>query len=527
MKKNSLQISIVFLIVMITFLFSNKFNQYSTISSGIDQWEYHSVAVNFAKYNKFPLMGIYQDEKKYQFDRFERSDIEDYLFCRWSSSGSVFSFEKPPLYSLILGSFYKVFGVDIKSVYLLNLGIYILIIYLTLLICNQLFVHKIIFSFLSIFLFLIFGSFNGLSNVSPDLLLTSITLLTIFYILKHEESTSVKHLIGLGVLFAFMASIKGNVIFFILLYPFYFLLTLGFSKLFFKSIFIVYLTFIISISPWMIYANVLKLTTVKMSVNWGENLLKTEETCQLEIKDFKKVEDNRQHRINLIRNNNHHKLVSSLWSNAYVKNKFIVISNQFRPNEFLSLHNELCVNGNWKPEWRFNKNAYHNKHQVGKNPYFKIICFYMDNPKLFFKIGFAKVNLAFGTTFSIYCLSLFLVGYYLLSFNTSKMKQRILFSLTLILFFCIYSAGYLKLIILLSVLVFIFGLLTYRKKHIRFIPFSLVLLLLNSFLIIVIIYGGERFVYFIDPISIITSLLILENVFLKNINKVKNEKNHE
>jgi|GEM_PF-4218492 len=513
-------------IVVITLgiLCSNNLSKSEIISTGIDPWEYHSIAVNFAKYGEFPLMGVYKNDSNsiYQFNSFSNSEIEDYLFCRWYESGSVYSFEKPPLYPLVLGLLYKIFSININHVYFLNLFLLTISVYFIFLIGSKVYKCSSLFSFITAFLYLFVGTFNSLSDVSADLLLTFLVLLTINYILKGKDRTDFWFFFWLGMLFSLMAMAKGNIIFFVLLYPFFLLIQFGINITFLRVILIIYTSFFLFISPWIVYANIIRIYNTESSKVWGENLKRSEQKCKIEIQDHKKVEENHKHQLGIIQSNMHHRLVTHLWGAAYSQNKFIILSNQFRPEEFLSLHNEYCTNGEWKPEWRFMEDAYYNRTNLNEPMYLKIVYFYKDHPKLLFEIAFAKLKLAIGNKFSFYCLAMLLVGCSFLFATISDRKKTILFLIIITIFSVLYINGYIHLIILISILIFIFGIMNYRKKTINLIHYSFILLLINSLLFTVVLYGGERFIYFIDPISILLSLKVLENIYFRSTFKQDN-----
>ncbi len=373
--------------------------------------------------------------------------------------------------------------------------------------------HHLLLSFIAGLLYTTVGTFNALSNVSPDLLLTLSFLVSINFILKNRNDN--KYWMTIGFLFALMILIKGNVIFFVLFYPLFLLLQLRLTKNFFKAISLIALSAVLTIIPWMVYANTIRVNTQNYSQTWGEKLKQSENSCVLDISDFKSVESNRTHQIDIIRENIHKPLVTHLWSTAYAHNKFVIVSNQFRSEEFLSLHNEFSVNGEWKPEWRFRKDAYYNNNHLDKSDFEKIVFFYKENPTLFVKNIDSKIVLAIGDKFSFFCLAMALIGLYFLLNKASRKVRLISFSCSLIIIVLLHKYGYDKANIMLSILIFTLGILTCRKKHFNTIHFSLVLALLNSLLFVVVFYGGKRFIYFIDPLSILISLMIFELICFK------------
>jgi len=75
---------------------------------------------------------------------------------------------------------------------------------------------------------------------------------------------------------------------------------------------------------------------------------------------------------------------------------FVFLSTQ-GANQLLSDNNELCIDGNWHPEWVDNKAAFYNNDGIDNNRVFeKVINFYWHNPEFFPRCMAAKFLAGFG-----------------------------------------------------------------------------------------------------------------------------------
>lgn len=511
---NSKKITILVLSAGLLILFFAEHLQYARSISKPDVWENQTVAVNFAQYNKFPVMGMIGDSELYQLDKLEENDIENYSKCRFFQAGPIVDFFKPPVYGIILGLGYKLLGIDLKVAYYLNVLFLTGIVFLMIKTMDLLYSKAWIGGIIA--LFYIYSGEHNLTNILPETLVT-LLLLTIVYItiliMKEDKISSyflIGIVIGLGIL------TKGTMLILSLLI----VLSIIVSKWNTEKLRIKICSLIggllIIIAPWIIYSNVLRLNASSEMIKWRENVVSTEKKCEQLLVEG----DWAKHGIGFNADTHQEKLVTELLKRYVTPHSVIIISNQTPVEGLLELHNEYCSDGLWHPEWKFKEDAIYNNNYSSLSPVGKVIRFYVDNPSYIYKNALGKLNnsitaknyLFIIVSFLISCLSIILkikeTNYYL--------KRSLFFALLLTYWITLLISFNLH----LSFVVFttFIGLITFARKN-SALHLLILLTVIGVFITLFLFYGAPRFVNFTVPTMLIfltSTTIMLSNELLKN-----------
>lgn len=509
--KKSAYTGLVALLILFTSVVLNPSLKFKPSTNGPDVWEYQTVAVNYSEYNRFPVMGFIGTEEHYQLQKLKSNTVNDYLLCRFRNNGHVTYLAKPPAYVFMLGLTYKLFHPDMKYAYYLNLFFYAGILLFIALIGNSL--HSGYGSLLGLAAAAIYACSpnHKVADILPGTMMTFVFCWITFQTIILLKAGSLKQFIMLGITIGIGLLTKGDITFVALLIPIYLLyFYYGSPKLmvkfvaFFAAIFIV-------LSPWIAYSNTLRIKNKTEFSEWKINIIKTENNCALDTTKNEEFDNRRE----IVKNNEHNKLVTHYYSRYANCEKPVIISNQVTDDEFLSVHNELNVDGHWHPEWRFRKENTYNREYTDKPVLLKILSFYVAQPVLFFKIALAKLLRATNSNFSFFLFAAFLFGV-LLWFRKIKSPLRIVFLLMSFAGFIILLHYFPNVHTVYSTAFFLFGLLAYSLRKTQHLPFVFPLLILNSYLIIFIFYGDPRFTYVIEPPTIFSVLYFLHLFFQKN-----------
>jgi 4-amino-4-deoxy-L-arabinose transferase-like glycosyltransferase len=521
MSKRILYLIVLAVIILAVALKSADNIKYSQSGNGMDVWEYQTVAVNFAQDNRFPVMGFLDDEDTYELNKLQSNPIEDYYMCRFTNHGPVTYVGKPPLYSFTLGVFYKIFHPDLKNAYYLNLIFLAGILMVLLLIGYFLDREKgFLIGLAAAVIYIMYGK-QGLSDILPATMLTFICCCIALLSVLILKFYSPKYFLAMGVFIGAGMLTKGNIIFMAFLTPLTLFYLFWGRETIISKLALLYLSSFLILIPWIIYGNVLRINSQAEWTEWKNKIIKAENACEL---DTTKIQDwgLRENRRTIVRNNEHHKIVSHLYTRTANEHVPIIISNQATADEELSVHCEYNIDGDWHPEWRFRKTSIYNTMYLDQPYLFKMISFYIDNPSLIFKIAHAKLVRTTSLKFSLFLTASFLFGcmLWLSKINSQKLFLKIAFLFGSLMTF-IFSLFYFPHFhIIYSTLFFFSALFVYRKQEMNLISFIFPVSILNCFLTVIIFYGDSRFVNVIDPLSVFSSLycifLIVKSFFMND-----------
>lgn len=507
--------TIVVLFTSLLMIFVTKNLQYDKSISQPDVWENHTVAANFALYNKFPIMGMIGDRDLYQLDKLEGNNIQSYSKCRFLEAGPVVDFFKPPVYGLILGVGYKLLGVDLMIPYYLNvfflLGIVFFMTKATCLMNSKSWIGGIAALF-----YMYFGVHN-LNNILPETLVTLLLLIVVYIailILKTNKTSFyflIGIVIGLGVL------TKGTMLILSLLI----ICSIIVSKWKTEKLLIKICSLIggllIILSPWIIYSNVLRLNTSAEMIKWRENVVSTEKKCDHLLVEGEWAKTG----IGFSANAHHEKLVTDLLKRYVTPHSVIIISNQTPAEGLLELHNEYCIDGLWHPEWKFEDDAIYNNHYTSFSPVGKVIRFYVDNPRYIYKNALGKLKSSINSSNYIFILSAFLISCLSIISRVNRTNYYVRPVLFIVFVLAYWLTSLISFDLHLSLVVFttFIGLITFTKKNSALHLLTL-LTVIGVFVTLFLFYGAPRFVNFTLPTMLIfltsTTIMLGKELFKKN-----------
>ncbi len=481
--------------------------RYGPPGNGIDVWEYQTVAVNLAEFGKFPVMGYLADEQLYQLNQLPSTAIEDYFKCRFTAHGPVHYVGKPPLYGLTLGLVYAMFGIHLKSAYYLN--VVFLFAISGLLICLGHYINRTkgwLLGLASSTVYVLSVS-QALSDILPAFMLTFICCSIALVAVRLQQTNLIRYYALLGALFGIGMLVKGNIIFIVALFPLYLLIQQGLNKQSLARFGILLLSGFMVLLPWMIYANMIRWNSSAEWGVWKKSIIQAESLCEF---DTLRIENwqSKENRKSVVRNQEHHKVVSHIYSRSADSSIPIIISNQATSDEMLSVHNEFTVDGDWHPEWRFRETAIYNQRYLDSAYLLKIVRFYCDNPTLLYEIAMAKLLRTTSGMFSFFLFAAYTFGC-LACFQRLNPKKIILqvawrviaITAFLVSLFCFPVAH-----VILTTLVFFIGLVHYLLKPMP--PYQAIfgVILVNGYLTVWVFYGHARFVDVIEPLAIFSAL---------------------
>jgi hypothetical protein len=493
----------------------------------VDELDYHFIAANFALHNEFPVIGFISKESDYNLSYKKNSAVgyDKVYLDMFRLAGPVNTVIRPPLYPLLVGLAYKIFGIHLSV--LLWVNILLLSITTGLLPLIALKIWKkgsLLISIAATLLFLKILDFE-LFKTDPDMATPLLGVLLYWLVNEVLLNPKLNFLFWLGIVAGITLLTKPLIVFLIIMLVPYFYLKLGYSSkfLFIKNLVIIVLGMAIFIIPGSVYLGLKKQKTENARKMWAHKIsLSVEEPTQFNSKQ--EIESSNENTFHAIKN---------FVKYIYCYNISPANGSFFAGDGFLYLNNEFCINniadnGTFGWLWKVVKTSYYNTIHKDANGIEKVYYFYRDNPKYIYLIPYERIKM------SSFQPMVFWLSIALWSLVTiSKVSS---------LFFVRKNLIYLSLFLFFSALFFIdisfrmdlpinqeiaafsmvgaFGLsiclLVWFK--IPMDPFPL--FWLNTFMFIFFIYGDQRFLkptLAISCLMIVSSTVQLFDLLIKSI----------
>jgi 4-amino-4-deoxy-L-arabinose transferase-like glycosyltransferase len=514
------------------------------LDKGPDQFDYHTIAINYANGEEFLINGIIKDDIDYKFlnGKNKVSNIE--------SISGIKALNRFPAYPFIISIVYKIFGANPISIKIFQIIILITICLLLPLITYRvwgdlgffagLFASPLIFNYLLPFT----------SLILPDILSTSINFFTIFLWIENRTKFNYKKFIVLALLLGLGFLVKASII---LILPIIFIdLYFRFRKQYIKKLLIKFLyfslTFAICWVPYNIYSigqyyrSVDKSREIIIAIERldGNDFIQTYSHTKLfdspnltfdhltvdEINTYKNIISPQIEKTGYLPYNFIKPETSSnLIALSYIK----LISMNKKPYFMISLisnygalecHNEYVTDGRITNEWLKHSNSFYNNDGMsGEAQILRIMNFYLHNPSQLFKISHSKLvyNICHTTILKLFTFaSLFL----LLVFSLSQVKNnKTLIHKSIgyffILFLCVFNNEVIPYFFILTCVLI---LLEFDKSIKNLFP--LILLAFNGIAFSLLSFSSPRYmIYYMFALYIVVSL-----VFIKTIISLKHFK---
>lgn len=505
---------IVIISIFSLLLFSNKIKfiefDFSKPKLDVDQWDYQTTAVNYAKDGLFPVMGYKYSSPLYGlFEHVEPDDnLLNYVECVYNKAGTTINLIKPPLYSFLLGITYKYLGLDIQNGILLNYFF---------LLCSILILFVLFYRFFRIWsyyliictciLFYYFGKM-GLDNLLPNSILGFIHTLILYLTISKSSRISILNSILIGVLFGLGMLTKGNIIFLGIGVFGWFIIS---KKI--REFTLVLISFLIIMFTWSLYINSFISKYGEKYSSWEDDSLNYSSQCFDEYFSNENVTYLNAYKFYI---NKYYTLSSVKFDNS------VFVNRQVKFQDLVLCHNELSIDGNVHQEIEFMESSSYNTIYNKYGSLGKIFHFYMDNPNRIYKNVVAKILLSNGNN-SIFFLALSILGFTILFHNTNVRFFKVFLILS-VLFSCLFFALKTVYFPVFSSLVFVLsGIIILNNKR-SFWDF-LYINLLSALLIIIVFFGNSRFIEYLDLLScftIVTSIsLLIKKVFCNQENSNK------
>jgi len=488
LNRRSYRVCIVVVLLLVNLIYFAKDSKFPKFAQfGFDQWEYQSMAVNFAKGHGINKFGCIENFEEYKFGRFnEYYDGKMDVFVKQAGDND---FYRTPGYPVFLGLIYKIFGINHDVGCKVTLIFIIVLSSLLPLFAYYFwklkgFLIGILAFFLSIQYHMIF-----VSSIGTESLTTISYFLLIFAWLLYHLKQNIFSSVIFGIFMGIGLLIKGSFVFIPIIFCCYFLWSYFNTRLRTKLIhlFFIILSSILIVLPWSYYAS--------------------------------------------------------------SKSKSVIILSTQGSVVLLDSHNEFS-NGGWAPGWKNDKNSFYNNDGMqNSSAMLRVINFYKHFPKFLPELFVKKVVFGFIPFIYLWLIiaTLFVdsLGFFILKYLKSK---KVHFASFLFIAIPLYSviiyiwnydyenfydglANHYYIFFFVCLIPFVMYIIKTKldkakEYKILKIPIVLKIILINFFLITTIllaeIFGrGNRYVAVINFIFIIIALIYIVSYFQFSIKTMK------
>ncbi|MDD3876492.1 MAG: hypothetical protein PHT69_07705 [Bacteroidales bacterium] len=449
-QRSSVQKTICLILCILYFLFYvfhvNLTNRID-VHYGSDEWDYQTIAVNFAKGHGFHISGNYENPETYKFGHIDKN-----VFDKQELLKGIPNIHRPPLYPLLIGIIYKISGINPVVIVLLQLFLLCLLASLLPFISLRFFgKNGFWIGILSGFLFMIYA--HKMANIFLPGQVVTLFLVTMYvYVFQGFLKTrSFKYLILASTLLSVSLLFHASMI-----------LVLGFMGTFLfigivkerdlKALYQLLAFVIINLLillPWHLYAfgvladlkkeSVIVLNTItdisldkekKAEIistgapRYGMILMPKKEFSESEIGIIQDsvLRDAAYFGLNVetINESNidFHK-ISLMQELIDAPSVFLIFLSPAK-NMALDAHNEYVTDGWASKLWRYNAQSYYrNDGKEGQISFLRVFGFYKEHPKFLYLLAGSKIETAFRDNIYIKLFFLFFV----LSFLFQKLNE--------------------------------------------------------------------------------------------------------
>lgn len=519
-------------------------DNYVYLENVSDQYDYHTIAINYLNGEEFMTNGMIKDELDYRIikDEQKKYNIENITGIK--------ALNRFPAYPFVVSIIYKLFGYNPIAV-----KIFQLLILLSICVLLPIFAYK---------LWELKGFYAGLISIpliasylypltlvlSPDILSVFLNFISIFLWAFLRKKINVLNFILLAIMLGlgFLTKLSLNIIWILIIIDLFFILKK--QKVKHKILKLSYFTiiFLLCWTPYNIYSitqfykiadkyqdvfndleNMQEENFITKYSTQSSNNIFSLNKCKITIEEIKLF---KQDIIPFIENKlclpydiTEQKTNPCILKLVYFK--FMCLTKKpylmiYVTPAFAGLdsHNEYVTEGERTNEWlAHNDSFYNNDGLKGKSQLKRILNFYIKNPSQIFKIAHSKLkqNTEHTNIINIFTI-IALIFLVLTALETNLKKQNkiipiIILSCSLLLTIFVSSSRSYIFILVSFILIF-----TPRFKSYYFPPF--ILLLLNGIAFTLIAYSVQRFlIYYMFILYFLSIFLIIEII---NILKSKN-----
>jgi len=541
-KKRWLIFGVMFFVLFFIFIFKVNLSNKIDVFYGSDEWDYQTIAVNFATGHGFHVTGGFEKPEVYKFGHVDSGTFEKQELLR-----GITNIHRPPLYPLFVGVMYKIFGVNPSYIVIFQLLLLCIVAAGLPLLGFFLLQSKGFYSGIISGIVFMFVNHKMAEYFLPGQAFTAFFIFIFIFIAEkffRKKTTlwAVAMAIALAVSLLFHATMILVVGFIVI----YLLIDLknGNKWINVKNLITFSIVFIAVLLPWHLFAyktlRELKHDSfVVLSATLNTSLTAKEKVDLISHKAPKYGQYLEPKKI--FNESEIRKITDSLIPD--VKNKGVFFNNinastidfykigllqeiidapdyflvflSITKNVAMDCHNEFITNGNSSPEWRFNSTSFYNNDNLNnKISFTRVYNFYKHNPDYILPLVIMKIKAALNYSVFLKLFFSLIIIYLFSKILKAKTLKKSLFFFFIVLGLVLINI-YLPqnvLIILLLCCYFLFLLLSCILKIHHEIPISFNFVFFNLLIFTVIALGNYRYINVLDPFFILLCFFYLQKV---------------
>ncbi len=383
----------------------------------LDLLEYQTMAVNFALCNKFPVFGFLLSKEKYNFECQNPNGqkvTRNFALTFFDKTGPARFIRKPPLYGFTLGLIYKLWGVDLRAIFVFQLLILWLSSILLINIGKSL-AQKAgeLVGFLSAILF-IYLKIDMALKIDPEILMTFLLLLCFSSesIPLDKKSFTTRFFQGICLIGA--ALFRGTILPTIFLYSIFLCWRVFLNRKLKVELWGLITGVLVILIPWTLFANGFNIENQESRKAWAKNNDLSTPDLSILQKTFS-VEMEFSERV-----------IEYLYRKEYAvyakTNSWFLLTPQAEGDQILSMHNEYCYDGDFHFEWILIQNSFYNNLPKNSGTLSKLVDFYSFYSP--FPIIISKLQRTFKQTWRAFALIAILFLWILFFLKGSRTKSN-------------------------------------------------------------------------------------------------------
>jgi 4-amino-4-deoxy-L-arabinose transferase-like glycosyltransferase len=361
-----------------------------------DELDYHFIALNFAFNNQFPVIGYLSNPADYKI-RYEKGmefGVDNVYLDMFKTAGPVYTFVRPPVYPLLVGIMYKIFGYHLYVLIWFNILLVAATASMMPYVGFRIWDTSGFFSgLMASMLFMLISPFSCVI-MNVELLSCFLFLIMFFTAIQIEKNGYLIKIFLLGVLIGLEFLTKAIIIFLPLLYIIYYYFNLGRPKLiiYLKKAGPLFAGMAVIILPWMGYINYQKSQTVKAREEWCAKI-KASMELPLMFDNRAEIELSHQNKIHALKN-----FVKILYmGHSGQIDRTVTSTSQLGAEGLLYTNNEYCVGNTGEMGglgwlWKMIRTSYYNTHHLSSSSLMKVIYFYLENKSYIYRIPAARLG---------------------------------------------------------------------------------------------------------------------------------------
>ena len=386
-----------------------------------DAFEYQLPAANLALHGCFPYFGFLNSVGDYHICAHPDSSV---YYRDIQKAGTCVFVSKPPLYSLVIGLAYRIFGFSPKTAELFNIWcLSLLVTFMPLTGFAVAGRRGLVAGVIAAIVFMCIKA-PKIWNFDAEILTSFLVMLTYLVSAWAARRKNGWRLFCSGLCLSLLALCKGYFAIIGLFFSLYLLWSV-YQSLTVRRVGALVcfgLGVAIPIVAWMMYINPLLKAGIPDRIAFGEKLKSMTPQVMLTTRN-EGMDSTGKVRADVVEHlNKFHEYQQSL------ENGPITISNQLGKYNILNVHNEYCTDGDFHPEWMIIKTSFYNQYpNEDKNT--RLWLFYTHNPVLGLKIVVAKLSAVLSLSGVLFYSGIFLSFLLLYLKKTSAMSWMATFFL--------------------------------------------------------------------------------------------------